>query len=97
MFTLKPLPTFTEWLNNIDDPVAKGNIVARIQRLAHGLTGDAEPVGDGISELRVHIGAGWRVYYTQRGKEIIILLAGGTKRTQKADIKRAKALLALLD
>ena len=69
-------------------------IAARINRLAVGLAGDCSPVGDGVSELRIHLGAGWRVYFIQRGD---VLLCGGTKRTQTKDIRRAKALAAHLD
>ena len=97
MFTIKPLPQFTEWLDGLSDASARGVIAARIKRLERGLMGDVEPVGNGMSELRIHFGAGWRIYFVQRGGQLIVLLAGGTKRTQKADIKRAKALAALLD
>lgn len=97
MFSVKPLPEFTIWLDDLADAIVRGVIVARIKRLERGLMGDVESVGDGVSELRIHIGAGWRVYFTQRGTQLIVLLAGGSKRTQKSDIKRAKALSALLD
>lgn len=97
MFTIKSLPEFTEWMDGLADATVRGVVVARIKRLERGLMGDVEPVGDGVSELRIHIGAGWRVYFTQRGAQLIVLLVGGSKRTQKSDIKRAKALAALLD
>jgi putative addiction module killer protein len=75
----------------------RGVVVARIKRLERGLMGDVEPGGKGVLELRIHVGAGWRVYFVQRSAQVIVLLAGGSKRTQKTDIKRAKALAARLD
>ncbi|MDW7535533.1 MAG: type II toxin-antitoxin system RelE/ParE family toxin [Candidatus Nitrotoga sp.] len=96
MFSIKPLPAFTAWLDELADESVRGVVIARIKRLSLGLMGDVEPVGGGVSELRVHLGAGWRIYFTQRGKEVIVLLAGGSKRTQKTDIKRAKDLAAQL-
>jgi putative addiction module killer protein len=97
MFSVKPLPEFTEWLDGLSDMTVRGVVVARIKRLERGLMGDVEPVGGGVLELRIHVGAGWRVYFVQRGAQVIVLLAGGSKRTQKTDIKRAKALAARLD
>ena len=97
MFSITPLPEFTAWLDKLTDSTVQGVVVARIKRLERGLVGDVEPVGAGVSELRIHMGAGWRVYFTQRGAQQIVLLMGGSKRTQKSDIKRAKALVALLD
>lgn len=97
MFSIKPLPEFTEWLDGLADASVCGVVAARIKRLERGLMGDVEPVGDRVSELRIHFGAGWRIYFVQRGVQLIVLLVGGSKRTQKADIKRAKALAALLD
>jgi putative addiction module killer protein len=97
MCSIKTLPEFTAWLDALTDESVRGVIAARIKRLALGLMGDVEPVGEGVSELRIHLGAGWRVYFAQRGKEMIVLLAGGSKRTQKADIKRAKDLAARLN
>ena len=97
MFSIKTLPEFTEWVDNLSDASVRGVVAARIKRLEHGLMGDVEPVGDGVSELRIHFGAGWRIYFVQRGVQLIVLLTGGSKRTQKADIKRAKSLAARLD
>lgn len=97
MFSLKPLPQFSAWLDALPDTTVRSVVVARLKRLELGLMGDVEPVGEGISELRIHFGAGWRVYFAQRGTQVIVLLAGGSKRTQKRDIKHAKTLAALLD
>ena len=81
----------------LKDEAVRGVIVARIKRLELGLMGDVASVGDGVSELRIHVGAGWRLYFTRRDTQIIVLLVGGSKRTQKRDIKRARALAASLD
>jgi putative addiction module killer protein len=96
MFSIRPLPGFTAWIAGLKDETVRGVVLARIKRLECGLMGDVSSVGGGVLELRIHLGAGWRIYFTQRGKEIIVLLAGGSKRTQKADIERAKTLAGLL-
>jgi putative addiction module killer protein len=94
---LKPLSEFSAWLDSLADAAVRAVIAARLTRLARGIAGDVQPVGEGVSELRIHMGAGWRIYFTQRGPTLAILLAGGSKRTQTQDIKRAKQLAALLD
>jgi putative addiction module killer protein len=81
MCTIKTLPEFTHWLSDLNDNSVRG-VVARIKRLERGLMGDVEPVGEGVSELRIHVGAGWRIYFTKRDTKIIVLLVGGSKRTQ---------------
>ncbi|MDR3755102.1 MAG: type II toxin-antitoxin system RelE/ParE family toxin [Terracidiphilus sp.] len=96
MFSVRPLPEFTAWLDGLKDNRARGAVAERIKRLSFGLLGDFKAVGGGVIELRIDFGAGWRLYYTQVGTQIVVLLAGGSKRTQKKDIKRAKALAALL-
>jgi putative addiction module killer protein len=97
MFSIRPLPEFSRWLDALDDAKVRGIIAARIRRLQLGLVGDVAPVGEGVSELRIHVGAGWRIYFVQRGMQLIVLLAGGSKRTQSGDIRRAKARAKLLD
>lgn len=96
MYSIRMLPEFLNWLNNLADSTAKGFLIARIKRLEAGLLGDTSFVGDGIFELRIHTGPGWRIYYTHRDKNIIVLLAGGSKHSQKKDIKRAKTLAGAL-
>jgi putative addiction module killer protein len=96
MFSVRPLPEFTTWLDGLKDLRVRGAVVERIKRLTFGLLGDFKAIGDGVIELRIDFGAGWRLYYIQFGAQTVVLLAGGSKRTQKKDIKRAKALAALL-
>lgn len=82
------------WERKLKDGRAKAAIAARIFRLANGLPGDVSPVGQGVSELRIHYGPGYRVYFQQRGDELVILLCGGDKSTQSRDIEVAKQLAA---
>jgi putative addiction module killer protein len=96
MPTIRSLPEFIAWMDALKDAKVRATIAARIRRLGAGLPGDVESVGEGVSELRIHLGAGWRVYFTRRGTEIVVLLVGGSKSTQTADIKRAKTLVAKL-
>ncbi len=97
MFSVRPFPQFTAWLNDLPYNKVRGAVLARIERLRQGLFGDCKSVGDGVSELRIRLGTGWRVYFTQHERQIIILLIGGSKRTQAKDIKRARALAAALN
>ncbi|MEC5218126.1 putative addiction module killer protein [Actimicrobium sp. GrIS 1.19] len=83
---------FTEWLDAMRDKVAQARIRIRLRQVEAGNFGDCEPVGDGVIELRVHIGGGYRVYCARHGKSVVILLLGGDKRSQSADIKQAKVL-----
>ena len=84
--------TFDHWLSGLRDRRAVARIAARLDRLAAGNPGDAEPGGEGVSELRINYGPGYRVYFIQRGPVLIILLCGGDKSTQARDITKAKAL-----
>ncbi|MDX2239035.1 MAG: type II toxin-antitoxin system RelE/ParE family toxin [Hyphomonadaceae bacterium] len=84
--------TFDEWLRKLRDLQGRARIDMRIKRLAIGNPGDVRPVGGGVSELRIDFGPGYRVYFADRGPELIVLLAGGDKSTQARDIEKAKAL-----
>lgn len=86
--------TFDRWLRKLRDPRAKARIQMRIDRLALGNPGDVEPIGQGLSEMRIDYGPGYRVYFMQRGDVMIVLLCGGDKRTQQKDIEKAKAIAA---
>ncbi len=84
----------TDWLQSLRDKLAQAKVRVRLKRLEAGIFGDCEPVGDGVLELREHLGAGYRVYFGRHGQRIVILLCGGTKKTQNADIKTAKTYWA---
>jgi putative addiction module killer protein len=92
VIVVKKTDIFLHWLRGLRDVRAIARIQLRIDRLALGNPGDVKPVGNGISELRVDYGPGYRVYFAQRGKTIVVLLCGGDKRTQSADIESAKRL-----
>jgi putative addiction module killer protein len=89
---LKQTETFRKWRTRLKDERARALIASRLDRLAFGHAGDAEPVGQGISELRIHYGPGYRIYFQRRGNAIIVLLCGGTKSGQARDIEAAKRL-----
>lgn len=92
MLEIRKTDTYARWLDGLHDIQARARVLARVERLAAGNPGDVKPVGEGISEMRIDYGPGYRVYYTMRGRTLIILLAGGDKRTQPTDIKTALRL-----
>lgn len=92
MIEIRQTDTFSSWLAGLRDAKTKAIIAARVRRLAFGNPGDVRGVGDAVSELRIHYGAGYRVYYVQRAEILIVLLCGGNKSTQTKDIEKAKKL-----
>ena len=92
MLQVRKTETFVRWLDGLRDIRARARVQVRIERLAAGNAGDVEPVGEGVSEMRIDYGPGYRVYFKKQGREVVILLAGGDKRTQSADIKTALRL-----
>jgi putative addiction module killer protein len=97
MIEIRQAAAFTTWLGEMKDGVARARIAARVRRLAFGNIGDVRPVGSGVSELRIHHGPGYRVYFVQRGPTLIVLLCGGDKRTQSRDIETARILARELE
>lgn len=89
---IRKTDTYVQWLDSLRDIKTRARVLARVERLIAGNPGDVKPVGEGVSEMRIDYGPGYRVYYTMRGRTLIILLAGGDKQTQAADIKTALRL-----
>ena len=92
MIEIRKTEIFAEWLDSLRDLRARARVQARLERLVRGNPGDVEAVGEGVSELRINYGPGYRVYFKRRSRELVILLAGGDKRTQAKDIKLALRL-----
>jgi putative addiction module killer protein len=94
---IRQTEVFSDWFDSLRDQQAKARITVRIRRLALGNPGDAKPVGNGVSELRITYGPGYRVYYVQRGQVVVVLLCGGDKSSQAGDIQKAKELASQLE
>lgn len=92
MIEVRETGAFSEWLSRLPDARAKAEVARRVRRLALGNPGDVKPVGEGVSELRIHYGPGYRVYYVRRGNFLVVLLCGGDKSTQAKDIVLALKL-----
>lgn len=93
MYTFLRSDEFDKWLTSLWDYVAKARIILRIRSAEQGNLGDCKPVGNGISEMRIKVGPGYRLYFARRDKVVYLLLCGGDKSTQKQDIQRAKTML----
>jgi len=96
MIEIRKTDEYARWFSRLRDNRAKARINIRIRRLGLGNPGDVKPVGGGVSELRIDVGKGYRVYFVQRGRCVIVLLAGGDKSTQKKDIEKVRELLRRL-
>ncbi len=92
MFEIRKTDDYAKWIDNLADTRARARILVRVERLAAGNPGDVKPVGEGVSELKIDYGPGYRVYFKKQGQELVILLAGGDKSSQAKDIKLALGL-----
>jgi putative addiction module killer protein len=97
MFSIKRTDEFNDWLNGIRDGLTQRRLVKRLRKVTLGNLGDVTPVGDGVFEMREHFGPGWRMHYIQRGPVLIVMLGGGDKSTQAADIAKAVKLAAMIE
>jgi putative addiction module killer protein len=92
MIAIRKTDTFAKWIDGLQDVRARARVLVRIERLAAGNSGDVRPVGEGVSEMRIDYGPGYRVYFKKMGQKVVILLAGGDKNSQSKDIKTALRL-----
>ena len=97
VFTIRRMPQFDGWFDGLRDGLTQRRLVARLRKASLGNLGDVKPVGGGVFEMREFFGPGWRMYYVQRGKELIVMLGGGDKATQQRDIVAAQALAETLE
>ena len=97
MYSIKLIPEFSAWLDGLKDRVTRLRLARRLDKAQRGSLGDVKPVGEGVFEMREHFGAGWRMYYIQRGDTLIVMLGGGDKSTQSADIAKAVKLAARIE
>ena len=97
IFSIKRTDEFNDWLSAIRDGLTQRRLVKRLRKVTLGNLGDVAPVGDGVFEMREHFGPGWRMYYIQRGSVLIVMLGGGDKSTQTADIAKAVKLAAIIE
>ncbi len=97
MFSIRRTDEFNDWVNGIRDGLTQRRLVKRLRKAALGKLGDVSPVGGGVFEMREHFGPGWRMYYIQRGSVLIVMLGGGDKSAQAADIAKAEKLAAMIE
>ena len=97
MHSIKLLPEFTAWLNGLKDGMTHRRLARRLEKAQKGNLGDVKPVGNGVFEMREHFGPGWRMYYVQHGAVLLVMLGGGDKATQTADIAKAISLAATME
>ena len=97
MYVIKTLPEFDTWLQGLSDKTAQRRLVARLRKASLGNLGDVKPVGKGVVEMREHFGPGWRLYFTLRGSQLVVMIGGGAKSSQRTDIIAAQRRASLIE